>query len=190
MKKAIITLIIIAFLPITLNAYTAENTAKSIIKSLKTEPENWRHDQYKLYYFKNPEMFELTKQSRWQNKADCVVWIANGDYGVEIQAPKRVKLPRKVQKFIWDTYQLWANEYFAKVFEDVKEIEAVKKPEPVKSAELEFTSLLSESKVEREPDDFFSQMPNWTKGVTIAFFIILTLWILLGISRILKRKKD
>jgi hypothetical protein len=186
MKRLIITLLIITFMPVTLNAYTSEDTARSVVNSLKTEPEKWRHDQHRLYYFKDATKFETTAQNSWNNKADCVIWIANEAYGIEIQSPKKVQLPKKVREFIWDTYQLWANDHFAKVFEEIKAPEVVKKLEPIKSDEPEFTSLLTKSKVEREPDDFFSQIPNGVIGVVIAFFIV---WILLGISIIIKRKK-
>jgi hypothetical protein len=118
MKRFILIALMIFIIPTYLPAYTHTDTAKSVVKSLDNEPEKWRHDQYKLYYFKHPTMFELTKKSYWESKADCVIWIANGFYGVEIQSPKRVKFDRKTQKYIWNKYQLWANAHFAKVFED------------------------------------------------------------------------
>jgi len=160
-----------------MDAYTAIDTSNSIVKSLKTEPEKWVHDQYKLYYFKDPKVLKSTVKHRWDNVADCVIWIANEEYGIEVRAPAKVVLPKEAKAFIWKTYQKWANGYFAKVFENPFESEIVEEAtEKIKSDESEFISLTTdEIKAEKEPNDFFSLIPKWVQTLMIGIVIVTML---------------
>lgn len=160
--------------PLSANAYTSIDTANSIVKSLKTEPKNWRHDQFRLYYFKDARKFETISSARWNDEADCIIWIANEAYGVEISSPKKVVLPKEVREFIWNIYQKWANNYFAKVFED--DIKIKETSEKTKSVEPEFVSLTEDKiKVEKRGSDFFSNIPEWGINFAIVFAIIYML---------------
>jgi hypothetical protein len=178
-KKLIIILFIVFIFPLSINSYTATDTADSIVKSLKTEPHKWVYDQYKLYYFKDPKVIKSTVQHQWDDVADCVIWIANQEYGIEVKAPAKVVLPKESRAFIWETYQKWANGHFAKVFENPFESEIVeehtekiKSNEP-ESNESEFVSLTTDKiKVEKKPNDFFSLIPKWVRTLMIGIVIV------------------
>lgn len=164
MKKIIIIFLFIFLGPCALNAYTAFDTAKSVIKSLKTQPENWRHDQHRLYYFKDVRKFETIAPSRWDDESDCVIWIANGDYAIEIQSPQRVKFQNETQIVIWDIYQKWANGYFAEVFDDLETSPEVMAEPSEEIKEEKFIDLVTDNiKVEKRPNDFFSNISKSTR---------------------------
>jgi len=194
MKRTIIILLIIALIPITLNAYTSEDTANSVVNSLKTEPEKWRHDAYKLYYFKDPAKFDEISESIWDSNANCVIWIANGPSGIEIQAPQRVKiLDKEVRQFIWDTYQMWTNEHFAKVFDNVQK-EVFEHPDDKKNPVI---STLEEP--ESDESEFINLTPDEKgrppKGLPVWFLVsggCITVLGVIGmvIPIFLKRRKE
>ena len=194
-------LLVLFVLPLSVNAYTPTDTANAIVKSLKTEPEHWIHDQFKLYYFKDLNVLEEVGESSSyrEAKADCIIWIANGAYGVEVQSPKKVKLKTKTKEFIWKIYQKWANEYFnEEVFAHLQEPSKIaKEPSPVLEEpsvkikeEDEFTQLTPTSDIRRDKtsDDFFSSIPDWIKTVAKAFSIAAIFTILVSsIFHIMKK---
>lgn len=157
-----------------MDAYTAIDTANSIVKSLKTEPDKWVHDEYRLYYFKDPKVLESTVKHRWDDVADCIIWIANEEYGIQVKAPAKVVLPKKAKAFIWKTYQRWANGYYAEVFENTIEPETLEEaPEKIESIESEFVQLTTdEIKVEKKPNDFFSLIPKWVRTLMIWIVVV------------------
>jgi len=114
MKWIIILALIL--IPITASAtttYTSTDVAQAVIKSLKEQPDHWFRDAWRIYYFKDKERGLATPENQWEYEADCVIWIANGPFGIEIKNPQRVKIEREEDRqFIWETYQKWATGFF------------------------------------------------------------------------------
>ena len=116
-------------IPFTVDAYTPSETATQVITSLQTEPDHWFHDQYRLYYFRDRTVKAKTPKSSWEQVADCTIWIANGDFGIEIQSPKRVKFHIKTREKIWKIYQDWTGQHFTNnVFSHLEEGVKFNKP--------------------------------------------------------------
>lgn len=126
MKWLIVAFLII--IPLSIDAYTVDDIVQAVIQSLKEEPDHWFHDEYRLYYFKDKEKGLNTDPSNHDSEADCVIWVANEAYGINITSPKKVVIENKKDKqFIWDTYQKWAVGHFAeKVFNMKKPPEQLK----------------------------------------------------------------
>jgi len=180
MKKTIIVLLIIAFIPLTLNAYTSADTSKGIIKSLQTNPDNWFHDAYKLYYFKDLSVPAHIDKYQWDTRADCVIWVANGSPSVKVEHPTRVIFTKEQKDQIWDIYQKWANGHFAELFE-------IDNPTPVIIDTSEFVSLVTDEKG-RKPR---SLLPEFGKNFLWAAGSITVLGMIgLIISLFLKRRKE
>ena len=108
----IIVVLLILIIPWTLNAYTSSENAKSIIESLKNEPEKWRHDGYRLYYFKTEDPDKIEKW-HWDTDCDLHIWIANGWRGIESKHPQKVDFEEEQQKIIWEIYKKWASKFVA-----------------------------------------------------------------------------
>jgi len=116
-------------IPFTVDAYTPSETARQVISSLKTEPNHWFNDQYRMYYFKDRTVKAKTPKSSWEQVADCTIWIANGAFGIEIQSPMRVKFNIQTRETIWKIYQNWANGHFTNnVFSHLEEGVEFNKP--------------------------------------------------------------
>lgn len=199
MKRLIVLLCILFLFPLSLNAanvYTSKDTAKNVVKSLKTEPDNWFHDAYKLYYFKDKERSKIVPKNQWDTQADCVIWIANGAFAIKIEHPKRVIFDEKTQNIIWDIYEKWANGHFSTTFGHLDETFGhVNEPKMMKEDEMaketnsnkSFIPLTTEMKKKSEANDFYSSIPKWFLKVA-AIFSAITILALIG-SVFMKRRK-
>jgi len=103
-------------------SYSSQTVADKIIQSLKTEPNNWTYDAYKLYYFKNVDKAEKIPARLRAIEADLVIWIANGSYGIQVEKPVRVIFTKDQKQEIWKIYQMWASKFAStKIFNQLPE---------------------------------------------------------------------
>lgn len=179
MKYFIIVLILI--IPLTVTAYTSTQTANGIITSLQTEPEKWLFDQYYLYYFKDKdnlkaaiEMQDTGSPHKLQYIADCLIWISNKAWGIEVKRPVNIPFSEKEKNRIWEIYQEWANK---KISVDVFSAE----PEPIIVEEKE-EQIIKEEPLqltavgEDEATPITTEISSaYWKTVAIIEFIILLL---------------
>jgi hypothetical protein len=147
MKYFIILLILI--IPWTASSYTSEETINAIIDSLKTEPDHWKHDAFKLYYFKGDNIKNATGINKWKfdSMSDCILWIANGPRSIEVQKPSKIPFNKEQQNKVWKIYQEWANENVSlRVFKNHMKSKTLKNTEvkPEQNIKEEPTQLLSD----------------------------------------------
>ena len=182
-----IFIILILIIPWTVGAYTNEETTKAVINSLETEPEQWRHDAYRIYYFKGDNIKKATEENKsyWDTYSDCHIWIANGPGSIEIKKPSRVEFTEKQQIKIWKMYQRWANKAVADKFEifiKSKTLENIKsKPEQTINKSPKLLSNVGEEKA--TPVEELSNVKTFTYSMLIIAIIFILAMVILGISK-------
>ena len=147
MKIKYFIILLILIIPLTLKAYSTKDITNYVVKSLKNEPHKWRANAYKIYYFKD----KVSKESNWQIKSDCIIWIANGWEHIKIEHPRRILFTQEQKKIIWDIYTKNANKFIAEnIFDNIfvsKKIEQTKEQNIKKKVQL----LKTFDKKEQEP---------------------------------------
>ena len=178
-----IFIILILIIPWTVGAYTNEETTKAVINSLETEPDHWKHDAYKLYYFKGDNIKNATEANKlvWDSKSDCTIWVANGANYIEVKSPSKVIFAKKQRIKIWKMYQRWANKSVGDKFAIVPKSKTPEniesKPEQTINKSPELLSNVGGEKPtpieENSPKTTFCQI------VAIVEFLIIIMGILM-----------
>jgi len=189
---------VLILIPITASAtttYTSTDVAQAVIKSIKEEPDHWFRDAFKIYYFKDKEKGLATSENQWEYEADCVIWIANGPFGIEIKNPQRVKIERdEDRQFIWDTYQKWATGFF------METVFHMKKPPPQLKDQLpEKLPFESKDEVKQPEEKSTLQYKEYeargvdneddSVAVKITFTILIPILLMLSTFYIIHKKR-